>query len=97
MKMTEMKVCVIGWRAGGEGRGLLRNCGEHIDNIITPLMHHRNTANEDDRNEGMCDWVEGGRGRGGAGQVLRKCGEHKDTVNPLYNDTVCSKLSLTLK
>ena len=34
---------------------LLRNCEEHIDNIITPLMHHRNTANEDDRNEGMCD------------------------------------------
>ena len=42
------------------GRGLLRNCEEHIDNIITPLMHHRNTANEDDRNEGMCDWVESG-------------------------------------
>ena len=32
---------------------LLRNCEENIDNIITPLMHHRNTANEDDRNEGM--------------------------------------------
>ncbi|XP_052258855.1 uncharacterized protein LOC127863384 isoform X2 [Dreissena polymorpha] len=30
---------------------LLRNCQEHIDNIITPLMHHRNTANEDDKNE----------------------------------------------
>ena len=42
------------------GQGLLRNCEEHIDNIITPLMHHRNTANEDDRNEGMCDWVEDG-------------------------------------
>ena len=40
---------------GGAGRGLLRNCEEHIDNIITPLMHHRNTADEDDRNEGMCD------------------------------------------
>ena len=45
---------------------LLRNCEEHIDNIITPLMHHRNTANEDDRNEGMCDWVEVVEGRGGA-------------------------------
>jgi hypothetical protein len=32
---------------------LLRNCQEHIDNIITPLMHHRNTAMEDDKNEGM--------------------------------------------
>ena len=31
---------------------LLRNCEEHIDNIITPLMHHRNTANENDGNEG---------------------------------------------
>lgn len=31
---------------------LLRNCEEHIDNIITPLMHHRNTANENDKNEG---------------------------------------------
>ncbi|XP_053409232.1 uncharacterized protein LOC123561373 isoform X4 [Mercenaria mercenaria] len=30
---------------------LLRNCQEHIDNIITPLMHHRNTAKEDDKNE----------------------------------------------
>ena len=53
MKMTEMKVCVVGWRVVG-------NCEEHIDNIITPLMHHRNTANEDDRNEGMCGWVESG-------------------------------------
>ena len=52
---------------GGAGRGLLRNCEEHIDNIITPLMHHRNTANVDDRNEGMCDWVEVGVGRGGGG------------------------------
>lgn len=32
---------------------LLRNCQEHIDNIITPLMHHRNTAKEDDKDEGM--------------------------------------------
>ena len=30
---------------------LLRNCEEHIDNIITPLMYHRNTANENDSNE----------------------------------------------
>ena len=72
MKMTEMKVCVIrvedGVRRGGAG--LLRNCEEHKDNIITPLMHHRNTANEDDRNEGMCDRGGGccGEGRGGEGQ-----------------------------
>ena len=31
---------------------LLRNCEEHIDNIITPLMYHRNTANENNNNEG---------------------------------------------
>ena len=31
---------------------LLKNCEEHIDNIITPLMYHRNTANENDSNEG---------------------------------------------
>ncbi|XP_069115919.1 uncharacterized protein [Argopecten irradians] len=30
---------------------LLSNCEEHIDNIITPLMHHRNTANENDKDE----------------------------------------------
>ena len=63
---------------GGEGRGgagLLRNFEEHIDNIITPLMHHRNTANEDDRNEGMCDWDGGWRvcvvGGGGGFYVSR--------------------------
>ncbi|KAJ8316217.1 hypothetical protein KUTeg_006231 [Tegillarca granosa] len=30
---------------------LLRNCEEHIDNIITPLMHHRNTSIELDTAE----------------------------------------------
>ncbi|KAJ8316357.1 hypothetical protein KUTeg_006371 [Tegillarca granosa] len=30
---------------------LLRNCEEHIDNIITPLMHHRNTSIEFDTAE----------------------------------------------
>ena len=60
---------------------LLRNCEEHIDNIITPLMHHRNTANEDDRNEGMCDWVKVVVGRGGVGRgLLRNCEEHIDNI-----------------
>ena len=31
---------------------LLRNCQEHVDNIIMPLMHHRNMANEKDEEEG---------------------------------------------
>ena len=31
---------------------LLRNCGDHIDNMIAPLVHHRNTAHECDREEG---------------------------------------------
>ncbi|XP_071095883.1 uncharacterized protein [Haliotis cracherodii] len=30
---------------------LLRNCEEHIDNIITPLIHHRNTARENNNDE----------------------------------------------
>lgn len=32
---------------------LLRNCEEHIDNIITPLIHHRNTARENNNDEGV--------------------------------------------
>ena len=31
---------------------ILNNCEDHIDNIITPLMHHRNTANPKDEEEG---------------------------------------------
>lgn len=31
---------------------ILNNCEDHIDNIITPLMHHRNTANPKDKDEG---------------------------------------------
>ena len=31
---------------------ILNNCEDHIDNIITPLMHHRNTANPKDEDEG---------------------------------------------
>ncbi|KAK6172547.1 hypothetical protein SNE40_016179 [Patella caerulea] len=30
---------------------LLRNCEEHIDNVITPLMHHRNTSAENGSDE----------------------------------------------
>ncbi|KAL5020322.1 hypothetical protein ScPMuIL_003214 [Solemya velum] len=30
---------------------LLYNCEEHIDNVITPLMHHRNTASSDGAEE----------------------------------------------
>ncbi|XP_052060514.1 uncharacterized protein LOC127700861 isoform X4 [Mytilus californianus] len=30
---------------------ILNNCENHIDNIITPLMHHRNTANPQDQDE----------------------------------------------
>ena len=32
---------------------LLTNCDENIDNVITPLIHHRNTAEENDKYEGM--------------------------------------------
>lgn len=31
---------------------ILTNCEENIDNVITPLIHHRNTAEENDKNEG---------------------------------------------
>lgn len=31
---------------------LLMNCDQHIDNVITPLIHHRNTAEENDKEEG---------------------------------------------
>lgn len=31
---------------------ILTNCEENIDNVITPLIHHRNTAEESDKNEG---------------------------------------------
>ncbi|KAK3108743.1 hypothetical protein FSP39_014630 [Pinctada imbricata] len=30
---------------------ILRNCEEHIDNVITPLIHHRNTADQDNSDE----------------------------------------------
>eukprot|EP00105_Crassostrea_gigas_P044993 XP_019929141.1 PREDICTED: dynein beta chain, ciliary isoform X4 [Crassostrea gigas] len=30
---------------------ILTNCEENIDNVITPLIHHRNTAEENDKNE----------------------------------------------
>nr|XP_022320176.1 dynein beta chain, flagellar outer arm-like isoform X6 [Crassostrea virginica] len=30
---------------------LLTNCDENIDNVITPLIHHRNTAEENDKYE----------------------------------------------
>ncbi|XP_056010102.1 uncharacterized protein LOC125667097 [Ostrea edulis] len=30
---------------------LLMNCDQHIDNVITPLIHHRNTAEENDKEE----------------------------------------------
>ena len=49
---------------------LLRNCEEHIDNIITPLMYHRNTANENDSNEGRLLLVTD-QYTGGCGFVLK--------------------------
>lgn len=36
---------------------ILNNCENHIDNIITPLMHHRNTANPKDEDEGKSGYV----------------------------------------
>ena len=31
---------------------LMKNCGDKIDNMIAPLVHHRNTAHENDTEEG---------------------------------------------
>ena len=31
---------------------LLENCEEYIDSMVTPIVHHRNTAHENEENEG---------------------------------------------
>lgn len=36
---------------------ILTNCEENIDNVITPLIHHRNTAEENDKNEGTLNII----------------------------------------
>ena len=56
---------------------ILKNCEEHVDNIITPLIHHRNTADQDETGEGKCVCVCV-CGEGGGEE--RNCEEHVDNI-----------------